>query len=54
MPAADEHVAERALANRYGLVRQLFERAMDLIRVDMCYLELTPASAPPTALDGGR
>jgi PPOX class probable F420-dependent enzyme len=39
-----EPLAERALARRYGLGRQLFERAMDLLRVDMCFLELTPGS----------
>jgi uncharacterized protein len=38
-----EPLAERALAARYGLGRALFERAMDLMRVDMCYLEITPA-----------
>jgi hypothetical protein len=26
-------------------VRALFERAMDVMRVDMCYLELTPDQA---------
>jgi uncharacterized protein len=45
LASEEEHVAERALADRYGLVRALFERAVDLIRVDMCYLELTPAAA---------
>jgi uncharacterized protein len=39
-----ENVAERALAIRYGLGRELFERAMDMLRVDMCYLELTPGA----------
>ncbi len=38
----EELIAERTLAARYGLGRELFERAMDLIRVDMCYLEITP------------
>jgi uncharacterized protein len=38
-----EIVAERALARRYGLGRELFERSMDRLRVDMCYLELTPS-----------
>jgi uncharacterized protein len=33
--------AERALASRYGFGRLLFELAMDLLRVDMCYLEIT-------------
>ena len=35
-------LAERILAGRYGFGRALFERAMDLMRVDMCYLKLTP------------
>jgi PPOX class probable F420-dependent enzyme len=39
-----ERMAEHALATRYGLGRELFERAMDLMRVDMCYLEVTPAA----------
>jgi PPOX class probable F420-dependent enzyme len=38
----EELLAERILAGRYGLGRALFERAMDLLRVDMCYLKLTP------------
>jgi uncharacterized protein len=38
----EEAVAERALAKRYGLGRECFERAMDLMRVDMCYLRVTP------------
>jgi uncharacterized protein len=40
----EEAVAEHALARRYGRGRALFERAMDLIRVDMCYLEITPGA----------
>jgi PPOX class probable F420-dependent enzyme len=36
--------AELALAGRYGLGRKLFERAMDLMRVDMCFLEITPGA----------
>ncbi len=39
---AEEHFAECALAARYGFGRELFERAMDLLRVDMCFLEITP------------
>jgi PPOX class probable F420-dependent enzyme len=39
-----ERMAEHALATRYGLGRELFERAMDLMRVDMCYLEVTPGA----------
>ena len=38
----EEILAERILAGRYGFGRALFERAMDLMRVDMCYLKLTP------------
>jgi PPOX class probable F420-dependent enzyme len=37
-----ELAAERALAARYGLGRELFELAMDLMRVDMGYLEVAP------------
>lgn len=36
----EELSAERALARRYRLVRELFESTVDLLRVDMCYLEL--------------
>ena len=39
---AQEPIGERALAQRYGLGRELFERAMDLLRVDMCFVEITP------------
>jgi PPOX class probable F420-dependent enzyme len=43
--SADEEIrAERALASRYGLGRAAFERTMDLMRVDMCYLEITPGA----------
>jgi uncharacterized protein len=38
----EEPLAERVLANRYGLGRVLFELAMDIARVDMGYLEITP------------
>jgi PPOX class probable F420-dependent enzyme len=41
---ADEARAERALAARYGLGRVLFELVADLMRVDMCYLQITPTS----------
>jgi uncharacterized protein len=40
----EETVAERVLASRYGRGRELFERAMDLMHVDMCYLEITPGA----------
>jgi hypothetical protein len=38
----EELIAERTLAARYGFGRELFELAMDLMRVDMCYLEVAP------------
>ncbi len=40
----DEPAAERALAERYGPGRELFERAMDAMGVDMCYLRLEPGA----------
>jgi PPOX class probable F420-dependent enzyme len=42
LAGAQELAAERALARRYGFGRWLFELAVDLLRVDMCYLEITP------------
>jgi uncharacterized protein len=44
LAAAEEPLAERVLANRYGLGRELFERSMDLLRIDMCFLEITPGA----------
>ena len=44
LQAEEEPLAERALATRYGLGRALFERAMDIMRVDMGYLEITPGA----------
>jgi len=41
---AEEAVAEAALAAHYGFGRALFERTMDLLRVDMCFLEITPGA----------
>ena len=41
LDGAGEHLAERELAARYGRGRELFEAAMDLLRVDMCYLQIT-------------
>jgi hypothetical protein len=41
---AEEPAAERALSERYGFGRECFERAMDLLRVDMCFLEITPGA----------
>ena len=47
LEGGDAAAAERALASRYGLGRAAFERAMDVIRVDMCYLELLPQAPGP-------
>jgi len=47
LDAGEERVAEQALAARYGLGRELFERAMDLLRVDMCFLEIAPGAWAP-------
>ena len=44
LPGEQESLAEQTLAGRYGLGREIFERTMDLMRVDMGYLEITPAS----------
>jgi hypothetical protein len=44
LPSAEEPTAELALAARYGFGRRCFELAMDLLRVDMCYLEITPSA----------
>jgi uncharacterized protein len=42
LPSQEERVAEQALSRRYGLGRALFEWTIDRMRVDMCYLEITP------------
>jgi hypothetical protein len=53
LEAREEVAAEDALARRYGLGRALFEGTMDLIAVDMCYLELTPnGGASRESIDG--
>ncbi len=41
LPPDDEPLAERVLAARYGFGRVIFEWAMDIMRVDMGYLEIT-------------
>jgi uncharacterized protein len=53
LPRAQELIAERVLAARYGLGRELFERTMDALRVDMCFLEITPGAwgQPPARRD---
>ncbi len=42
LSGAQEPLAERVLASRYGLGREIFEWTMDVMRVDMGYLEITP------------
>jgi PPOX class probable F420-dependent enzyme len=54
LPSQEESVAERALARRYGLGRALFEWAIDRMRVDMCYLEITPAPWGPASFSSER
>ncbi|HEY1450995.1 MAG TPA: PPOX class F420-dependent oxidoreductase [Solirubrobacteraceae bacterium] len=44
LDVAEEHFAEQALAARYGFGRELFERTMDVLRVDMCFLQITPGA----------
>lgn len=44
LPGAQEPIAERALAGRYGLGRALFEWTMDVLRIDMGYLKITPGA----------
>lgn len=40
----EEYAAERALAVRYGFGRELFERTIDMLHVDMCFLEIAPGA----------
>jgi PPOX class probable F420-dependent enzyme len=49
----DEGRAERALREAYGRVRAAFEWTVDLIRVDMCYLEIMPQRWGAEITDGG-
>jgi PPOX class probable F420-dependent enzyme len=44
LPPEQEPLAERTLAARYGLGREIFEWAMDVLRVDMGYLEIVPGN----------
>lgn len=44
----EEPIAEQALARRYGIGRALFEWMMDRLRIDMCYLEITPGPWEPS------
>ena len=46
LPPEHEEIAERALRDAYGLGRAVFEWSLDVIRVDMCYLELEPGAWP--------
>jgi uncharacterized protein len=54
LEAHEEPRGERALARRYGRGRELFERAMDVLRIDMCYLEITPGTWEESRLAEGR
>lgn len=38
----EEPMAEHALAAAYGWSRKIFEASVDVMKVDMCYLELVP------------
>jgi hypothetical protein len=40
----DEPRAEQALVARYGLGRECFERTMDIMRIEMCYLRFEPSA----------
>ena len=44
----------RALAARYGLGRELFERTVDVLRIDMCFLEITPGPWAQPASGGAE
>jgi PPOX class probable F420-dependent enzyme len=44
LAAEEEPRAELALDSRYGFGRWLFEATMDMMRVDMCYLQITPGA----------
>jgi uncharacterized protein len=54
LAAGEEPLAEHVLAGRYGLGRELFERSMDLLRVDMCFLEITPGAWGPGPASTGH
>jgi PPOX class probable F420-dependent enzyme len=44
LDAEQELLAEQTLAARYGFGRELFEWTMDVLHVDMCYLEIAPGA----------
>ena len=46
LAGASEAAAEYALRDRYGAGRAVFECAIDAMRIDMCYLEITPGTWP--------
>ena len=48
-----EQLAELVLAGRYGFGRECFERTMDVMRIDMCYLRLEPGAWSEARLLGG-
>lgn len=43
LPDDEEQVAERLLGDRYGPVRAFCATTQDVLRVDMCYVELSAA-----------
>jgi PPOX class probable F420-dependent enzyme len=51
--AGEEPLAERALHDAYGAGRALFEWWVDVLRVDMCYLEIVPGAWGATRSGGG-
>jgi len=50
----EEPLAEAALVARYGLGRELFERTVDVLRIDMCFLEITPGQWAQPASGGAE
>jgi hypothetical protein len=50
----EEPLAEAALVARYGLGRELFERTVDVLRIDMCFLEITPGPWAQPASGGAE
>jgi PPOX class probable F420-dependent enzyme len=53
LPPEAEGDAEAALARCYGPVRALFEWIVDRMRVDMCYLEISPGPWPSSERASG-
>jgi PPOX class probable F420-dependent enzyme len=47
LSSVEEIVAEKALCRKYGFIRAACALIQDFLRVDMCYLEITPATSFP-------